>query len=224
MKSQYQLPFRRMRKSCLPLAGAILFSVAVTGCQWKQCIDDQLAYCEPIDDACAATSARFSAHRAWRQYSHLCIDGDPHKCYFKDGFLDGFCDVATGGDGCLPAIPPRKYWKSCYETEAGRAKICAYFQGYPQGVQAAFELGRARSTRLPSTLPAYLRASCPSCPNPQQTIPAELLDPTWEGGVSPVPPVPESFNDGSPLAPLLPLAPIPNAAEPVFPPFTTDPQ
>jgi hypothetical protein len=56
---------------------------------------------------------------------------------FRRGFVAGYQSVSQGGDGTIPAMPPRKYWGSQYLSPDGQGKAKAWFEGYPEGVQAA---------------------------------------------------------------------------------------
>lgn len=56
---------------------------------------------------------------------------------FKRGFIAGYRAVCDGGDGEIPAVPPRRYWGSRYLSPEGQAKSKAWFEGYPEGVRAA---------------------------------------------------------------------------------------
>lgn len=60
-----------------------------------------------------------------------------HNNDYKRGFVAGYQAVCDGGDGEIPAVPPRKYWGSRYLSPEGQAKSRAWFEGYPAGVQAA---------------------------------------------------------------------------------------
>jgi hypothetical protein len=60
---------------------------------------------------------------------------------FRGGFVAGYQSVSQGGDGTIPAMPPRKYWGSQYLSPEGQAKAKAWFEGYPEGVRAAQEDG-----------------------------------------------------------------------------------
>ncbi|WP_437191419.1 hypothetical protein [Planctomicrobium sp. SH527] len=195
------------------LSGMLVCALWFSGCQIQQGIQHQIQYCEPLDEACQSIHIKMAAHREWKHYVHLCPPDDPHRCYFKDGFIDGFMNVASGGQGCLPAIPPRKYWKSCYETEDGQLKIQAYFQGYPEGVQAAFETGNSRSTRLPTSIHANSSANCPSCPpthHPQESFLFDNLNPTSAPGHA-------DQNGPSTLEPVGPINPIPEIPAALLP-------
>ncbi len=78
------------------------------------------------------------AAKAWHREKH-CFQG---KCRgnlrdFEAGFLQGYMDVAAGGDGCVPAIAPEKYWGWRYQSDKGQAGVNAWYEGYPMGVRAA---------------------------------------------------------------------------------------
>lgn len=60
---------------------------------------------------------------------------------YRRGFVAGYQSVSQGGDGTLPAMPPRRYWGSHYLSPEGQAKAKAWFEGYPVGVRAAQEDG-----------------------------------------------------------------------------------
>lgn len=201
--------------SAVLLSGMFVCALWLSGCQIQQGIQNQLQYCEPLDEACHSIHIRIVAHREWKRYVHACPPGDPHRCYFKDGFIDGFIDVASGGQGCLPVIPPRKYWKSCYETEEGQLKIQAYFQGYPEGVQAAFQTGNSRSARLPTSIHASGGANCPSCPpahKSQETLLFDNLNLTDPAGLT-------DPHEKWMLEPTDPISPIPEPASIELPQF-----
>jgi len=56
---------------------------------------------------------------------------------YRGGFVAGYQSVSQGGDGTVPAMPPRKYWGSQYLSPDGQAKAKAWFEGFPEGVAAA---------------------------------------------------------------------------------------
>lgn len=56
---------------------------------------------------------------------------------YRGGFVAGYQSVSQGGDGTVPAMPPRKYWGSQYLSPEGQLKAKAWFEGFPEGVQAA---------------------------------------------------------------------------------------
>lgn len=202
------------RSALLSLSGICL--MLLSGCQ---CLWIHFSYIESLDQCQSKFHAWHEARTAWSEYSHHCDEEVPHRSHFKLGFLDGFSDVATGGNGCLPSIPPQKYWKYCYETAEGRLKINAYFQGFSTGVQMALETGHARSPRLPTSQSTYANLNCPTCPtasfetltgmSPEgpQPIPEDLL----------IPSVPPSEANGFTLPHQ--GAPVPGQIAPLLNPF-----
>lgn len=78
---------------------------------------------------------RVWAHRAFnQQYRHL-----PRKFreHFRKGFVEGYCEVCNGGDGYIPAMPPKEYWGYEFQSSDGAECVSAWFDGFPEGVAAA---------------------------------------------------------------------------------------
>lgn len=78
---------------------------------------------------------RVWAHRAFNlEYRHM-----PRKFreHFRKGFVEGYCNVCNGGDGFIPAMPPRDYWGYEYQSSDGAQCVSSWFEGYPEGVAAA---------------------------------------------------------------------------------------
>ncbi|MEY3176279.1 MAG: hypothetical protein RLZZ436_4193 [Planctomycetota bacterium] len=88
------------------------------------------------------------AQKAWGEWS-WCYDDLDHPMDFATGFKAGYRNVVGGGQGCQPTLPPRCYWKPCYETPSGREKINAWFDGYSHGALAAHQDGMANLSELP---------------------------------------------------------------------------
>jgi hypothetical protein len=123
-------------------------------------LHDQIAYNHHVNELVTGRHNRRLAKQAWKsRCSEFC--DQPHFRDFGAGFRDGYCDVACGGDGCPPPLPPRKYWKSRYENYQGQGRVAAWFAGYPHGARAAEEDGAGawRSIQLsPSIQQQYLRS------------------------------------------------------------------
>jgi hypothetical protein len=88
------------------------------------------------------------AQKAWGEWS-WCYDDLDHPSDFSTGFKAGYRNVVSGGQGCQPTLPPRCYWKPCYETPTGREKINSWFDGYSHGALAAHQDGMAGLSELP---------------------------------------------------------------------------
>lgn len=56
---------------------------------------------------------------------------------FRYGFQQAFIDIANGGNGALPAIPPSRYWSAPYRTCWGHNKAREWFEGYEAGAGSA---------------------------------------------------------------------------------------
>lgn len=75
-----------------------------------------------------------------RAYETRLADSSADRAFesdFRRGFVAGYQSVSQGGDGTVPAMPPRKYWGSQYLSPDGQSKARAWFEGFPAGVQAA---------------------------------------------------------------------------------------
>lgn len=89
-----------------------------------------------------------------------------------DGFLEGYHDMLQGGDGCLPVVPPRRYWSWKYQSAGGQGAVSDWFNGYSAGVAAAKEDGLSNLSRIPVC----------SQYNGTSTVPIQGL-PTHEGEI-----------------------------------------
>lgn len=95
---------------------------------------------ECIDESMVDYTNRALAEKAWFRHKHLYCD-IKYIREFKDGFIQGYLEVATGGTGCTPLIAPSNYWGWRYQSPHGQQAINAWFQGFPLGVKAAEEDG-----------------------------------------------------------------------------------
>lgn len=99
------------------------------------------------------------AQRAWWEYNDELGDLD-HAWHVRKGFLDGYKETAENGasrshgdcqnEQCLPLMPPRCYWKHCYQNCEGRKKIDAWYQGYAHGSMAASQDGVYEFSVIPT--------------------------------------------------------------------------
>lgn len=88
-----------------------------------------------VDGAYSDFRERVWARRAFnQQYGHM-----PRKFreHFRKGFVEGYCNVCNGGDGYVPAMPPKEYWGYEFQSSDGAECVSAWFDGYPDGVAAA---------------------------------------------------------------------------------------
>lgn len=88
------------------------------------------------------------SQKAWSEWS-WCYDDLDHPWDFSAGFKAGYRNILEGGKGCQPTLPPRSYWKPCYETPNGRGRINAWFDGFSHGALAAQQDGMGGIGILP---------------------------------------------------------------------------
>jgi hypothetical protein len=131
---------RRLNSSVLRIIAGLCVFGAACGCHEIR---------DGIDDKMIASQNRRYATQAWKRSK----DAYDHVDYYKDfrtGFCDGYFDVAMGGNGCQPALPPRDYWGAKYQNPEGQHRIMAWFNGYSHGALAAQQDGIAYWNRLPT--------------------------------------------------------------------------
>jgi hypothetical protein len=143
------------------------------------------------------------ARRAWRSMRYAYPAEAPYARHFRRGFLAGYVNVASGGNGCPPVLPPKEYWGACYQTPEGREKILTWFDGFHQGALVAAQDGVGNWTEIPTSLPCNVRglsrrgpyapAMTPGAPSmPPVPPPAEAQPPTLV-------PAPMSNIDAAPI-------------------------
>lgn len=110
------------------------------------------AGCNAISDLCLETEMgcrnHVLAHKAWGEWS-WCYDELDHPHHFAKGFRAGYENILTGGKGCQPTLPPRLYWKPCFQTPLGQCQIQSWFDGYSHGALAAQQDGYGNLNTLP---------------------------------------------------------------------------
>ncbi|GIW91314.1 MAG: hypothetical protein KatS3mg109_1746 [Pirellulaceae bacterium] len=111
-----------------------------SGCTAVQGVREYIAYNDMTNDFVLNWRNSAWASQAWHMRKWQFVD-QPYFREFGEGFRAGYIDVANGGNGCTPALPPRKYWNWRYQTAEGQAKVAAWFAGYPHGARAAEEDG-----------------------------------------------------------------------------------
>jgi|GEM_PF-6715057 len=131
------------------------------------------------------------ANWGWYQVGKKC-NGSPYPKHYRAGWKAGYKDVALGGCGLLPPVPPEKYWKARYENCEGQQRVAAWFQGFQQGAIAAEQ--RCEKTWHPvptSGLVALPQVGCecspstcrvPACCESGHVVPppAELMVPPMQ--------------------------------------------
>lgn len=126
-------------------SGVLVPAAAVSGP--IQGMGQQFAYSDRVDRMVLGWRNKAFAHHAWSCRKHQ-FGGRACLAHFGHGFCQGYRDVAAGGNGCLPVVPPRSYWSWRYQTAEGQAKVAAWFDGYPAGAIAAAEDGAASWSQI----------------------------------------------------------------------------
>jgi hypothetical protein len=84
------------------------------------------------------------------------------SCHYSDGFEQAFVDLAEGGDGSIPPIPPRRYWNAEYRCPWGAGCAEEWFVGYEAGVAAADATAPCRHPVIPVSGTAWLAVPAPN--------------------------------------------------------------
>lgn len=170
-----------------------LAAMACTGCAPLRGLRENLEYNDSMNDTVMGWRNSVWARQSWHEhkYEHL---NEPQFISFGQGFRSGYADVAGGGNGCVPALPPRPFWTWKYQTAEGQAKVAAWFAGYPYGAAAAKEDGAGNHQQIQVShlieaqySPEFRAGFCPGCD--PSTVPGwpgmETLPSTGE--VTPLP-------------------------------------
>jgi len=92
---------------------------------------------------------RVQAGSAYR--SAACPPDCRHeKRHYARGWKQGYIDVAEGGEGCAPPLPPDCYHSCIFQCADGQAAIRSWYRGYQDGAQAAFACGVQQYNYIPS--------------------------------------------------------------------------
>ena len=114
-----------------------------------------------VDEFLVGYRNRAWSAKAWHREKHR-FGNRQHLSDFRDGFRQGYEDVANGGDGRVPVIAPKSYWGWEYQSAEGQSKVGAWFSGYPLGAKAAEEDGIGYWGDIRTTLPMPA-AMAPAC-------------------------------------------------------------
>ncbi len=60
-----------------------------------------------------------------------------HQQDYWNGWRAGYYEIASGGQGLLPAIPPRRYWNTTGHPNQRQCQIDEWYRGFTSGVAAA---------------------------------------------------------------------------------------
>lgn len=59
------------------------------------------------------------------------------NAHYRAGFTKAFVDVANGGNGELPPVPPPQYWNAHFRSSKGQWRADRWFDGYRAGAAMA---------------------------------------------------------------------------------------
>lgn len=138
----------RNEKPNRALASLLLLIAALVCTQTTGCFGPNRPHAcgNLVDGMFSNFRERVWAHRAFNlEYRHM-----PRKFreHFRKGFVEGYCNVCNGGDGYIPAMPPRDYWGYEYQSSDGAQCVSAWFEGYPEGVAAARKANAGKNADL----------------------------------------------------------------------------
>ncbi len=133
MVSTQKTPVRLNAPRFVVLACLVL---GASGCSMTKGVRDHFAYNDTTNDFVMGWRNTVWARQAWHNQKHH-FAGHAEFHALGAGFRDGYVDVATGGSGCPPSVPPRKYWSWKYQTAEGQCKVAAWFEGFAHGARAA---------------------------------------------------------------------------------------
>jgi hypothetical protein len=162
--------------------------------------------CVSIDDARLESRLRRMARAAYTLSPGACM-GIEHGVDYSRGFEDGYYDVASGGDGCTPALPPAKYWRATYASPLGQEHVDAWFEGFRDGAAAAkaegaVGVGTIRIAREHREVHHRTEAVKPAVPLDSPTEPPEPPPPEAQSAEppsslpdAPIQPMPENEPD-----------------------------
>jgi hypothetical protein len=180
-------------KRLLAIGCLSLVVAGSSGCTMTSGACRSIGNSECIDDFMIGYRNRALAEKAWHRNKHRFCD-HRYKKEFKDGFIQGYMEVASGGNGCIPAIAPSNYWGWRYQSAHGQAAVNAWFEGFPMGVQAAEQDGVGHWQQVRPT--GMAPAPAPFVPTVNGDI-SEVTNPFYsEQEFIPVP-VPEPEADDS---------------------------
>jgi hypothetical protein len=113
-----------------------------------------LDYCLPEELCRSSERHRRLAAAAWHEFTLGAMTSD-YSGDYAIGFQEGFADFLDAGPGNVPALPPRRYWKACYQTPHGHQAILDWYEGFREGALAAADSGYRKFATVPSP---YLKA------------------------------------------------------------------
>lgn len=179
-------PDARSSRSRLALLAMVAIWGLLPGCTALKGLNNTLAYNSTSDSFITGWRDNVWAKRAYNVRAARLPVGQ-FEGSFREGFISGYRGVAQGGNGCPPALPPRKFWSWKYQSGEGQCKVQAWYQGYSYGATAADEdgLGNFREIQVSGPMEEALKAHglgqnapCINCgPDGKPLPPNPMIDP-----------------------------------------------
>ncbi|TWT92485.1 hypothetical protein [Neorhodopirellula pilleata] len=115
-----------------------------------------LTGCASITDSCYEKTQTVRAFKEYVKCGNPECSSYPHD--YKCGWIDGFYEVATGGECCPPAVAPARYYKPEQILKHCDKKRHAYYSGWQDGA--------SRASQFPDTHYLRIYETC-ECPFPR---------------------------------------------------------
>ena len=94
---------------------------------------------------------RERASQAWK-FAPERRAGSPISDDYADGWKEGYFDVANGGSGQVPVVPPRQYWRPKFQNNEGQQQISDWFAGFRTGAGAALACNAGSWNSIPTSV------------------------------------------------------------------------
>lgn len=117
---------------------------------WGECFHPHY-HCGPPDGIRDHISVKKAAIKAANRALSEQNCGETSRD-FEFGFQQAYIDVANGGNGALPAVPPPRYWAAPYRTTWGHNKARDWFSGYEAGASSAKCCMPANTISVPTSV------------------------------------------------------------------------
>ena len=138
--------------------------------------------CRSVGDYQSQWAMKCRMHESYKVAGSPPSGWEPAR-HYERGWKTGYADVASGSDGCAPAVPPHCYWSFKYQNAEGQVAVQTWFQGYEDRALAAKNEGVQQYNYLPSPY-----RSTPSLEN-------AMAPPEYETSASSVSPATENVAD-----------------------------
>ena len=140
--------------------GSCTAAGCVAGPQYSRCFDEHVA-------------ARGAIKRADRSLKACYARRPPVD--FQDGYRQAFIDIALGGRGQVPAVPPERYWSTCYRTAEGHQLAQHWFAGYAAGGARALSLPRYQFNEVAASVAPGFDDHAAHCPAGLRGAPSDWM-------------------------------------------------